>query len=80
MWDSAEDDEDVWGGVIGWEICLMASSSCSPQSQRMLPIVSPVKHSECIRTSGEGIESVVTLGFELEGEEGIWEDADNRPT
>ena len=37
------------------------ASSCSPQSQRCEPKTSPVRHSECIRTSGGGSPRQVAL-------------------
>ena len=67
----------------------MASSSCSPQSQRIEPMVSPVKHSEWRRMSGGGIvvgvgmsecECSCDCGDSCGGEEACCEVDDKRPT
>lgn len=70
---------------IGWEISRMASSSCSPQSQRMLPTVSPVKHSEWRRINGDGITPSIMLRVTGEGLLGggfdaRCDDGESRPT
>ncbi|KAI3615356.1 gtp cyclohydrolase-2 [Moniliophthora roreri] len=77
--ESGDEDEIV----RGCDISLMASSNCSPQSHRILPTVSPVKHSEWIRMRGEGIsvwelDELCVAG--VNGDDGRWVEDDSLPT